>query len=187
MRCAKTRDDIGSMNLVIIGPTMARTSTYPVATGPTSPRPAATASPAMMIENSPRATRAVPARSRPGVATLSRRAANHPVPILVRVVISARTSTTGTTGRTADGSVARPNETKKVAANRSRNGHRIARAPVGERSGHGDPDEQRADCGRGAHRLRQAGHEQRQPEQAEQHLLVVGVGEQPRPSRWPCR
>ncbi len=84
----------------------------------------------MTMENSPRAIRAVPARTRPGRAMPARRAAHQPVPTLVAAVTTASTPATAATGRRSPGSIWSPKNKKKVAAKRSRSGltRRLARS-----------------------------------------------------------
>jgi hypothetical protein len=87
-----------------------------VASGPSSAsRPAATARPAITIENSPLAIRAVPARQRPRGPTPILRAAHQPVATLVAAVTRARTVATRATGGIERGSVWSPKNTKNTA------------------------------------------------------------------------
>jgi len=83
----------------------------------------------MTMENSPRATRAPPARHRPRLAIPARRAAQWPVTILVAAVTTARTAAGRSTGGISAGSVLSPKNTKKTAANRSRSGLTSVWAP----------------------------------------------------------
>ena len=72
------------------GPSTASSKTYAADSGPSlALRPAPTPSPAITMENSPRATRAAPARQRPALLTPARRAAHHPVTIFVNTVAPA--------------------------------------------------------------------------------------------------
>ena len=89
----------------------------------------ATARPAMTMENSPRATSVPPARHRPRDPIPARRAAYHPVPILVKTVTTASSRAGSSTGGIWAGSVESPKNTKKTAANRSRSGVSSLRAP----------------------------------------------------------
>ena len=76
----------------------------------------------MTIENSPRATRAVPARSRPAGPTPARAAATQPVYTLVApVTIASRMAGTATATR-SPGMIWNEKNRKNVAANRSRSG-----------------------------------------------------------------
>ncbi len=81
----------------------------------------------MTMENSPRATSAVPARRRPGTP-LVRRAAIQPVAILVATVTTRSSAATPSTSGIAATSIWMPNSTKKRAANTSRSGLSSSRA-----------------------------------------------------------
>ncbi len=83
----------------------------------------------MTIENSPRATSAVPARNRPIGPIPARRAAHHPVRIFVPTPATASRDAARSTGGSSAGEVSSPKKTKKTAANRSRRGLSTSRAP----------------------------------------------------------
>src|SRR5262245_36877484 len=83
----------------------------------------------MTIENSPRATSSVPARTRPRTPTPARRAAHQPVASLVAAVTQASAAAGSRAGGSWAGSVCKPKNTKNTAANRSRSGPSSARAP----------------------------------------------------------
>lgn len=92
----------------------------------------------MTIENSPRATSAVPARSRPGRPTPWRRAAYQPVATLVAVVTSASSRTAGSTGNTG-AERRRAARCHPAAVHRRRPGRRAGRRRVGQPAGDGGP------------------------------------------------
>lgn len=82
----------------------------------------ATPSPAMIIENSPRAISSTPARRHPRWSTVVLRAAQYPVAIFVTAVSRPSVSAKGRAGTSVAGLISSPKKQKNVAANRSRNG-----------------------------------------------------------------
>ena len=81
-----------------------------------------TESPAMTIENSPRATSAVPALMRARGAKPCRRPASHPVAIFVMIPMTAKIRAGRSTGGMLVGSMRNANSTKKIPANKSLKG-----------------------------------------------------------------
>ena len=126
-------------------PSAARTRS-PARPGPTVTVPAATASPAMTMENSPRATSAAPARSRPSRADpvppgrppagdhLGRRSSRRP----------ARRRPAAPAG-SPPGRCCSPKSTKNTAANRSRSGSSSLVAFSAVAPGDRDAEQERAD------------------------------------------
>jgi hypothetical protein len=76
----------------------------------------------MMIENSPRATSAAPARTLPGRPTPARRPAIQPVANFVAIPVAAGAAAGSRATGDCPGSVDSPKNTRKTAANRSRSG-----------------------------------------------------------------
>ncbi len=164
---------MGSITRARMGPRIARNKTYAADSAPNcGSSPALTPSPAMTMENSPRAINAAPARKAPNGSTFARRAAHQPVRTLVRAVIKPKINGEQQNGRQGSGIDLQSKEQKEDGGKQIAQGRKQVVSTFCDGVGERDPDQECSNRRGYLQALCQPCHKQDQAKGSEQDHFI---------------